>query len=458
MLSISYNMEVSRMNINYSYLNLSSRFLRPEALKLCRDFYDPFFIPESFSYFKNIEFEEIGNWNDQYISNSRLLSENPALTNILKYIYFSHLSYMELIAADNAHQLTGYISFHEYEELSEQVMEKLRNEFSHLSIADLYSDSISMPLSASYPLQHMNIFFNQKDFSFLNQPQTKDIFDNQQPVSILKTLSKVLKQYGLEDIKFKLLRRDISDSRSSFFIPKCCIFSLTFVLLAFESGDIPVDFQYMILSDFIINLCIANHCTPYEILNYLVIIKKNFPQRIFLESKRKFISRYQKKLKDAINLIENKAFAGSKDCNVDHQDDVFLFWKFSTSYFDILKQCSDVHQTMKTFREIENYIIKKQSEDTLTETDSGELSKEDYEKMQLENYYIDTFLKKFHQNNTKSYQPISSADLYEFLTTEYCSNIFYVTMLNTLESICLKKEFLSQFKPFYYDCFFNHIS
>lgn len=410
------------MMISDRYLNLSDKLERKEALKLCVDFYQFFYYPDiNIDILKNITWDDI---SDLYQSNSPIsqkLSDFPKIIDILKYIRLSHISYLQMIDEDkDSHFLEKHISFQEYDDWSENAREYLKNEFEHMPILDLYSDSIFKSDSICYPLQYMNVFFYRDNFRFLLGEKKTEIYGST-PDSRKKLFS-TLEKYGLSEFKNNVLERNIPGSQTKYSIPRCSIISLTFALLAINSKDIPIEFQYYILSDFVINICIANSCKPYQILTYITKLKKGFSPKKVILSRYSFFCSFQQKIRQSVDAIIDSNFETPAKRrkrkeqrkeksvpNTNALDNINLFWNFSTEFLGLVEKYASLQQKMNIFREVEKNFLSGKPSVSNIQNNSSKIDTSSIENL------ISAISEKFHYKE-RNYEAISYDELYDSLS------------------------------------------
>lgn len=434
--------------------NLSNSIDRKEALKLCIDFYQIFYFPDiEIDELKGITWEDISQLYDPKSAISQTLSDFPELADILKYIRLSHNSYLQLIKEDNGlHSLDEYISFQEYDELSENAREYLKNKFNHMPVLDFYSDSVSTPTAICYPLQYLNIFFNKDSFCFLEEKKMADF--NWTSLSSRKILSNILEEHKLTDFKTNILQKNIPGSKTKYFIPKCSIISLTFVLLASNSKEIPIEFYYEILSDFVINICVANNCKPYEILIYLSKVKQGFPKEDLIHSRHKFFCSYEEKIRQAASKTIKSSY---DDKHRNHHtrdekiisDNINLFWEFSTEFFQLVEKYSSLQRKMTAFREVEKDVLSDRFQTLNVQNESKQDGKSATDRIK------ESFLKYFDYDS-RNYNPLTYSELNDFLTCNPDGTIRNLIMFSDIASLCKTDSELLWNNVLYSQFFFNH--
>lgn len=197
----------------------------------------------------------------------------------------------------------------------------------------------------------------------------------------------------------------------------------------------------MILSDFVINVCISNKFTPYEILTYLIDVKNGFPKKAFMDARQNLIKTYQKKFYD--NLF-------SKKDSIDSYDNINLFLEFSQEYLKLIECYTKTKQTIDIFRTIEKNIL---SEETKKREQLLQDETEDEDAIES---YKNKFLKLFNYTDN-GYAPISSDVLFDFIKNDLSNNTYYIILLKNLESVYSINDNLLEFTPFYSNSLFNHL-
>jgi len=438
--------------------NLSSSFDRKEALELCTGFYQFFYYPDiDMDVLKDISWEDISQLYEPQSTISQALSDFPRLADVLKYMRLSHNSYLQLIKEDNGtHALNEHISFQEYDELSENAREYSKEKFENMPVFDFYSDSVSTSTAICYPLQYLNAFFYKDSFCFLDSE--KLVAYNGSSLSTLKKLVNILEERRLTEFKTNLLQKNIPGSKAKYFIPKCSIISLIFVLLASNSKDIPIEFYYQILSDFVINVCVANNCKPYEILSYLSRLKCSFSPYEVVKSRRKLYSFYQEEVNQAISPKRNKEQKDKKPNHIEDKikdgkmtdiDNINLFMDFSKDFLNLIEEYSSLQHKMSIFRQIEKDILTDVQEKSNTENPSIQ-SKDSVPY----NYVKKEFLEHFNYK-ARNLGPITFDELYDFLTSESDNTRKNLRLFSELTS-SYAKDFSLWKNILYTKFFFNH--